>query len=42
MPANTPTDICFSFSGLMQRGGNTGPHKDGWDVTFISFGAYVD
>ncbi len=34
MSANVPTDICFSFSGLMQRGGNTGPHKDGWGVTF--------
>ncbi|WDE07347.1 class II glutamine amidotransferase [Thalassomonas viridans] len=34
MSANVPTDICFSFTGLMQRGGNTGPHKDGWGVTF--------
>lgn len=34
MSANVPTDICFSFSGLMQRGGNTGPHQDGWGVTF--------
>jgi len=34
MSANIPTDICFSFSGLMQRGGNTGPHKDGWGITF--------
>lgn len=34
MSANIPTDICFSFSGLIQRGGNTGPHKDGWGVTF--------
>lgn len=34
MSANVPTDICFSFAGLMQRGGNTGPHKDGWGVTF--------
>ncbi len=34
MSANTPTDICFSFTGLMQRGGNTGPHKDGWGITF--------
>lgn len=34
MSASVPTDICFSFSGLMQRGGNTGPHKDGWGVTF--------
>jgi glutamine amidotransferase len=22
MSANVPTDICFSFSGLMQRGGH--------------------
>lgn len=34
MTANTPTDICFSFSGLIQRGGNTGPHQDGWGITF--------
>lgn len=34
MSANVPTDICFSFNGLMQRGGNTGPHKDGWGITF--------
>jgi len=32
--ANVPTDICFSFTGLMQRGGKTGPHKDGWGVAF--------
>ena len=24
LSANTPTDISFSFSGLKQRGGNTG------------------
>lgn len=34
MSANVPTDICFSFSGLMERGGRTGPHKDGWGITF--------
>jgi len=34
MSANVPTDICFSFSGLMQRGGRTGPHCDGWGVVF--------
>lgn len=34
MSANVPTDICFSFAGLMQRGGKTGPHKDGWGVAF--------
>lgn len=32
--ANVPTDICFSFSGLMQRGGATGPHQDGWGIGF--------
>ena len=31
--ANVPTDICFSFSGLMQRGGRTGPHRDGWGIS---------
>jgi len=35
MSANVPTDICFSFSGLMQRGGCTGPHKDGWGIAFF-------
>ncbi len=34
MSANVPTDICFSFTGLIQRGGSTGPHKDGWGITF--------
>lgn len=34
MSANVPTDICFSFTGLMQRGGRTGPHADGWGITF--------
>ncbi len=34
MSANVPTDICFSFTGLMQRGGRTGPHKDGWGIAF--------
>ncbi len=34
MNCNVPTDICFSFSGLIQRGGRTGPHKDGWGITF--------
>lgn len=36
MSANVPTDICFSFSGLLQRGGNTGPHSDGWGVAFYT------
>ncbi|RXJ71460.1 class II glutamine amidotransferase [Veronia nyctiphanis] len=34
MSANVPTDICFSFSGLIQRGGKTGPHRDGWGIVF--------
>lgn len=34
MSANVPTDICFSFTGLVKRGGDTGPHKDGWGITF--------
>ncbi len=34
MSANTPTDICFSFTGLMERGGRTGPHSDGWGIVF--------
>ncbi len=34
MSANTPTDLCFSFTGLTRRGGATGPHKDGWGVSF--------
>ncbi len=34
MSANVPTDICFSFTGLMKRGGVTGPHADGWGITF--------
>ncbi|MBT8448012.1 MAG: class II glutamine amidotransferase [Gammaproteobacteria bacterium] len=33
LSANVPTDICFSFSGLMQRGGRTGPHSDGWGIS---------
>jgi glutamine amidotransferase len=34
MSANVPTDICFSFAGLIQRGGQTGPHGDGWGIAF--------
>ncbi len=34
MSANVPTDILFSFTGLMQRGGGTGPHRDGWGIAF--------
>jgi len=31
--ANEPADIRFSFSGLKQRGGKTGIHKDGWGIS---------
>ncbi|UQA61124.1 class II glutamine amidotransferase [Polyangium aurulentum] len=34
MECNVPTDIIFSFSGLRQRGGKTGPHADGWGLAF--------
>lgn len=34
MSANVPTDICFSFAGLVRRGGDTGPHRDGWGIAF--------
>jgi len=34
MSANVPTDICFSFTGLIRRSGDTGPHRDGWGITF--------
>jgi len=34
MSANVPTDICFSFSGLMRRGGGTDHHRDGWGIAF--------
>lgn len=30
--ANEPADIRFSFSGLKERGGKTGVHKDGWGI----------
>jgi len=40
MSANVPTDICFSFTGLMQRGGKTGPHRDGWGITFYEDKGY--
>ena len=34
MSANTPTDIVFSFTGLIQRSGPAGPHSDGWGISF--------
>jgi predicted glutamine amidotransferase len=38
MSANVPTDICFSFAGLSRRGGDTGPHVDGWGIVFYEEG----
>lgn len=32
MECNVPTDIVFSFSGLALRGGQRGPHADGWGL----------
>lgn len=32
LSANTPTDMRFSFRGLMRRGGATGIHGDGWGL----------
>lgn len=40
MSANVPTDICFSFTGLVQRGGVTAPHVDGWGITFYEGKGY--
>jgi glutamine amidotransferase len=34
MSVNVPTDVSFSFTGLSQRGGATGPHGDGWGKVF--------
>ncbi|MBY5925677.1 MULTISPECIES: class II glutamine amidotransferase [Halomonas] len=40
MSANVPTDICFSFTGFLHRGGGTGPHRDGWGIAFYEEGGY--
>ncbi len=40
MSANVPTDICFSFSGLVKRGGETGIHSDGWGIAFYEGKGY--
>lgn len=42
MSANVPTDICFSFTGFLHRGGGTGPHRDGWGIAFYEEGGYRD
>lgn len=38
MSARLPTDITFSFRGFVRRGGNTGPHKDGFGICFYEGG----
>jgi predicted glutamine amidotransferase len=35
MNCNTPTDVCFSFTGFAQRGGHTDHHADGWGIGFF-------
>jgi predicted glutamine amidotransferase len=35
MNCNTPTDICFSFTGFQARGGATDVHRDGWGIAFF-------
>ncbi len=35
MNCNTPTDICFSFTGFQTRGGLTDVHSDGWGIVFF-------
>ncbi len=32
LSANTPTDMTFSFRGLVRRGGDKGDHVDGWGL----------
>lgn len=34
LSANCKTTIVRSFTALAERGGNSGPHKDGWGITF--------
>lgn len=34
MDCNVPTDIVFSFAGFARRGGATGPHADGFGLSF--------
>ena len=42
LSANTPTDMTFSFRGLVRRGGATGEHVDGWGLaSFDPLGAGV-
>ncbi len=40
MNANTPTDICFSFTGFHRRGGKTDHHSDGFGIAFYEDKGY--
>ncbi len=40
MSANVPTDMAFSLSGLLERGGRCGPHRDGWGVALYTGTAF--
>lgn len=35
MNCNVPTDIVFSFTGFVTRGGRTDTHNDGWGIAFF-------
>lgn len=35
MNCNVPTDIVFSFTGFVRRGGHTDTHHDGWGIAFF-------
>jgi len=35
MNCNIPTDIVFSFTGFVTRGGRTDTHNDGWGIAFF-------
>jgi glutamine amidotransferase len=35
MNCNVPTDIVFSFTGFVTRGGRTADHADGWGIAFF-------
>ncbi|HEY6881643.1 MAG TPA: class II glutamine amidotransferase [Polyangiales bacterium] len=35
MVASQPADVVFSFTGLALRGGQTGPHADGWGLSLF-------
>jgi glutamine amidotransferase len=35
MNCNVPTDIVFSFTGFVMRGGRTDTHHDGWGIAFF-------